>query len=465
MPERTLARLGALCAGFVFAIESSCFLDRPGPNAGELAWGPLKSAIYWLMFAARPQHVWNLRWPMLIAGAATVAVGCFLTRRMAGPWGWAAAAILLATDPALIICSRLDSADLTIPRVLLLLSVLLFLLFWRTASRWYLAAAFTSAGLACVNPAAIPVMAAIAIAGLIVFRPEIRTVAGWRNLWPSAAGLIIGLLPLLPGRRISGLRSAPSDPLRVLDGSAWFGYAVREQPGTWGVGPHTWAQGRVVAFARAFGSPRHDMLAIGLLAAFIVGSVFLLRSKAGSRALRFSLAAPVCGYLALAAAGPRAPTAWSLLTPFAGVAIAVVLSTLAKHSIYGTAAANASLAAFALSNLAVTATFYSSTLLYGGAPLWTEAAYRLADDLDVRDARDLCVLSPGDGTALQFLRHGRAHLTSAPGPEDALYVARTDEESVQRANQLASAAHRHIIPVRFIQDFQGRSVFVLYRME
>jgi len=141
------------------------------------------------------------------------------------------------------------------------------------------------------------------------------------------------------------------------------------------------------------------------------------------------------------------------------------LSAIAKRSVYGAAAAAAAIAAFGLSNLAVTATFYSSALLYGGTAAWTEAVYNLAEDLDVRDARDLCVLDPGTGAVLQFLRHGRQHLISLPGAEDTLYVASTDEASIGRANDIANAAHRRIQPVRFIQDFQGRSVFVLYRME
>ena len=90
MREHTLARFAAACAALLFVVEGSCFLDRPGPNAGELAWGPLKLAIYQLLFAVRPQQVWNLRWPMLLVGAATAAVSCFLVRRMAGPWGLAA---------------------------------------------------------------------------------------------------------------------------------------------------------------------------------------------------------------------------------------------------------------------------------------------------------------------------------------------------------------------------------------
>jgi hypothetical protein len=460
--ERTLARLAVACAALLFVVEGSCFLDRPGPNAGELAWGPLKLAIYQLVFAVRPQQVWNLRWPMLIVGAATVAVGCFLVRRMAGPWGLAAAAVLLATDPALIVSSRLDSADLTLPRFFLLLSLILFLRFWKTASRWYLAAAFSAVGLACANPAAIPVAVAIAAAALIAFRPEIRAVLGWRNLWPSGVGLMAGLIPLFFSRRVANVRTSPPDPLRVLDGSAWFGYAVRQQPGTWGIGARNWAQERTIAFAHAFGSPRHDMLAVGLLASFIAAGLFLSRSRSGDRPLRFSLSVLVCSYLAVAV---TRPPAWSLVTPFAGIAIAVALSAVAKRSVYGAAAAAAAIAAFGFSSLAVTATFYSSALLYGGMAAWTEAAYNLADDLDVRDARDLCVLDPGTGAVLQLLRQGRQHLISLPGGEDTLYVASTDEESIRRANDLANAAHRRIQPVRFIQDFQGRSVFVLYRME
>ncbi len=462
MRERTLERFAAACAALLFVIEGSCLLDRPGPNAGELAWGPLKFAIYQLVFTMRPQQVWNLRWPMLVVGAATVAVGCFLVRRMAGSWGLAAAAVLLATDPALILSSRLDSADLALPRLFLLLSLLLFVRFWKTASRWYLAAAFAATGLACCNPPAIPVAVAVAAAALIAFRPEIRAVLGWRNVSPSAIGLAAGLMPLLLKRGVPNVRSSPSDPIRVLDGSAWFGYAVRQQPGTWGVGPRTWLQERMIAFAHAFGSPRHDMLAVGLLASFIAAGLFLLRSRSGHRPLRFSVATLVCGYLALTIIRP---SAWSVLTPFAGVAIAVALSAIAKQSVYGAAAVAAAIAAFGLSNMAVTATFYSNALLYGGTAGWTEAAYNLADDLDVRDARDLCVLDPGTAAVLQFLRHGKQHLIPPPGAEDTLYVASTDEESIRRANDLATAAHRRIQPVRYIQDFQGRSVLVLYRMD
>lgn len=453
-------RLAALLLGLLFLVQGACFLNRPGIDASEVVWGPVKGALFAALFSVTHRGPESLRLTMLLTGALTVFLACRLLQRVAGEAALAGG-VLLATDSTFLLTTRLDSQGVVLPRLFLVAGCWLVLRFWRNASRTSLALGFLCWGLGCARrPEFALVLVSLSAATAIVFASEIAAAWGWRNWLPAGLAFLCGLAPLL-ARRPQGVPQAPPfNVLAMLDGSAWFRYTVRSEPGTWGVGPKGFLEKACVAVAHAFRDPQHNLMAVAVLASLALGAIASFRpSWPHRRALRFTIAAGVIGLILM----PHGPLL--LLLPIPHLAVGVVLAAAARRSIFGVVALCAVTAAVAVSNLAVNAAYDSHAVLYGGTREFTEAIYNLAADFEVHDARRIRILTPGIEAPLQFLRAGTLPVVTGSSGEDTLFITGTGGDSGSAILAATEGTGRRIRLARVIQDYQGRSIFILFRLE
>ncbi len=81
--------------------------------------GTLKTLLYWPIFAWLGANVWTLRFPMVLAGAATVFIFFLLATRAAGPRAAIIGLALLATDPLFLMTDTIDWGPVAIEHLLL----------------------------------------------------------------------------------------------------------------------------------------------------------------------------------------------------------------------------------------------------------------------------------------------------------------------------------------------------------
>jgi hypothetical protein len=453
-------RLAALFLGLLFLLQGACFLNHPGIHSGEVSWGEVKSGLFRAVLAVPRPGPESLRFPMLAAGAFTVVCACLLLRRMAGLWALVGG-LLLAADTTFLLTTRLDSENVVLPRLFLTAGCWLLLRFWQDTSRVSLALGFLCWGLGCAcRPELALVLIGVSASAALVFGREIAAAWGWRNWLPAGLALLLGLAPLLAARRPTLAPGPRANIMTLLDGSAWFNETVRSEPGNWGVAAKGLMETACTSMARASGDPRHNLLALAALSALALGVARSLRPTwQHRRALGFSVAA------ALAAALLLPSSQYLLLWPLPLLPLGVLLAAAARRSLFGAVAVCAIAAAVALSCLAVNAAYYAHAVLYGGTREWTEAIYNLAADFDTRDARRIRILTPGIEGPLAFLRGGKLPLVSTSAGEDTLFIAGTGGDSGNAILAAVSSSGRRVRLARVIQDYQGRSIFVLFRLE
>jgi 4-amino-4-deoxy-L-arabinose transferase-like glycosyltransferase len=442
---------GAVVAlSIAFLLQGAFILERPGLHAGELQ-------SYIGQFTAEfSRSLEPLRIASLLVGAVTLAIGVLIAKRLGGTVAAVITGIVFATDPAFLFTTRMDAGGFVLPRLLVSAGILLLASFWRSASKWTLAAGFFCLGLAAATrPETLGLLLAIAMGGVAAFASDIRAAFGMRTAIPALASFCAPLAILAASR--PHFDPPVLSPFNVVDGSAWFAVFVRHEFGTWGVGPKPGLERFVAGFSRAFAQPRHDMLAAVLVISLVGGALLLRR-----RAIRFTWVTLVAGgvwYLLFA------PEALPLVWPWPDILVGLVLSESARRWAFGPPLAGALVVVLVISNLAVTATYYSRLLIYGATRDWSEAIYSLARDLDIRDARSVRILNPEIEAPLRYLSGPRLVISENNSGPDTILVAFTDVDGQDQVHRVVAERGRRPHRVRLIQDWQGRAVYQLVRLE
>jgi 4-amino-4-deoxy-L-arabinose transferase-like glycosyltransferase len=81
--------------------------------------GSLKTLLYWPVFSWLGANVWTTRFPMILAGAATIFFFYRLAHRAAGPLAALIAVLLLATDPMFLMTNTFDWGPVALEHLLL----------------------------------------------------------------------------------------------------------------------------------------------------------------------------------------------------------------------------------------------------------------------------------------------------------------------------------------------------------
>lgn len=160
--------------------------------------GALKTWLYWLLFQLTTPTLWSIRLPMLILGAATVA----LTARLIGHLhsaraAWFAAA-LLATDPVLVLTTTFDWGPVALQHFLLVAAANLLWEYHQRARLAILGLAFFLLGLALWNKAVIAWnFAGLLIAALLCAWPLIRPHLRLATITVAVVAFAAGAFPFL----------------------------------------------------------------------------------------------------------------------------------------------------------------------------------------------------------------------------------------------------------------------------
>ena len=216
--------------------------------------GSLKAWVYLPILSYLEVTAVALRLPLLLAGAASVAMFFALADRTLGRRAAVAGTLLLATDASFVIATSIDFGPIVLLHFFLLAGILLVVRFDRTGSLGILAAAFFLFGLALWHKALFAwMLAGLAAGALAVFPKRIWAKFTWKRLAVAVLSLCLGAAPLLyynavtRGRTlrtgdIMSARTSVGQKLLVLrktmDGSILFGFLTEER-GNPGRGVHS----------------------------------------------------------------------------------------------------------------------------------------------------------------------------------------------------------------------------------
>jgi hypothetical protein len=148
--------------------------------------GADKGYLYRPIFTVFEPNVWSLRLPVLLIGAATIALFVLTLCRFVPAWAAIAGGALLATDPMFVVTTTFDWGPLALQHLYVVAGVFLLT---RTPSRVFVA--FVCFGLALWDKA-VAAWVLVALGGAALWHVRITA----RAVTLAAAGLMIGGLPL-----------------------------------------------------------------------------------------------------------------------------------------------------------------------------------------------------------------------------------------------------------------------------
>lgn len=364
-----------------------------------------------------------LRVPVLLLGAVSIALFFLALKRVAGGRAAFAAAALLATDAVYLLTCVFDWGPVVIQHVMLTLVLYAGVRYGEDGrTRWLWLAGFC-AGLALWDKALVVwLFAGIGAGLLLMFRgPVLAIVKDRRRLGALVIGFLIGAAPFLYYNKIHPLRTFTATEgvgdddaavkLRVLDnslnGSALFGYIVRETPEgrpanlkTWEKAP-LWLAGKLRAPRRSF---QHLLFVLAILAAPL-----LWRGPYGRLAL-FTLTVAAIAWLMMlytrgaGAAAHHAVLLWPAPHLLAGLLLAEAVRRFSRRGVMVGAAVFGICIA---SNIAVVNQYLAQFISSGPTVIWTDASQPLVAELGREPGRTVFAADWGVVQQVEFYGKGR----------------------------------------------------------
>jgi hypothetical protein len=524
--RRNWANTLALLCCVLFVLSGSLWLWRPGVetdealftsgiwNIGPIAFirifkvdyptmvmtyvGALKAFLWRPIFALLGVTAESIRFPALVIGA--LSVWCFyrLALQTVGVRAALAGVALLATDTIYLLTVRWDWGPVAIQHLTLTGGLLALVRFHQTSRRVFLFFGFFAFGLALWDKALFAwSLAALGVAGLIVFPREVWSRVRVVTVLVATAGLLAGAYPLIrynvKNNWITFLSNAAKNEegyagkvrllLHTLNAQATGAPIIRE----WWDGParplESGGEKAVARFAGWFGSPQtnlHPYLLLGSLLAL----PFVWRTPAG-RAILFSVVWMAATWIQMASVqlGGTSTHHTILLWPMPVLIIAAGLAWASLRIPRGGIVLAVVIGAACLWNLAVTATWYTNLLRYGGVPAWTDAIYPVSDALRNTRAEKVCLVEWGFFDTLNGLHQGTLPLciTDDPVTDDGRRYAsmqiansnyvflthtpknRTEPDRTERFLKFAGEQGYRREEIGTFADSNGRPVIELFR--
>jgi 4-amino-4-deoxy-L-arabinose transferase-like glycosyltransferase len=465
--------------------------------------GTLKAWIYRLfIFPFWPPSPWSVRIPVLLLGALTLWLFFEFARRTCGARTAIAAAALLATDATFVLTTCFDWGPVALQHFLLMAGVLSLWMFHRSGNRLLLAAGFVMLGLGLWDKAVFSwPLAGLAAACLVAFPRELIRKLTPRNLALAAAGFALGAAPFLiytgqsggetfqANARFSTARFGHKvEVLRnTFDGSALFGYIVRDEPALQPNRPQNALERLSVELSEISDHRRSGVLALAFVLAFAL-LPWLWNTPARTPML-FSLTFMLVTWLqmALTSKGGVGAHHIVLLWPFPHLFVAAALSQASRYlRRAGLAAVVVVVAAVSGANLVVLNEYFTELIERGTSIVWSDAVYPLSGYLSGTSANYVYVMDWGIYDSLRALGRGRLPLElgadrflletahtirpEALGAPDAVCVGHTEASEVQTGNRAALEAvarsaglQKHVMQV--ISDRNKRPIFEVYRFD
>jgi hypothetical protein len=518
----------ALLCCILFVLSGSLWLWRPGVqtdealftagiwNVAPLAYirifgtdyvtmvmnyvGGLKAQLWRPVFAAAGVTPESIRFPALLIGA--LGIWCFyrLSLSTVGTRAALAGAALLATDTVYLFTVRWDWGPVAIQHLMWIGGLLALVRFHQTSRLTFLALGFFGFGLALWDKALFAwSLAALGVAGLIVFPRQV-----WSRL--RASTLIVATLALLAGAYplirfnvkndwVTFLTNAArtqeplSDKARLLfhtlNAEATGAPIIREWWDKPERVPESAPERAVSSLAGFFGYPMKNVHPWLLLAA-VLSLPFVWKTPA-RRAIVFSAVWMALTWIQMASVqlGGTSTHHTILLWPMPILIIAAGLAWASMRIPHGRTIFVVVIATACFWNLVVTATWYNNLNRYGGVSPWTDAIYPVSDALRDAPPEHVCLIEWGFFDTLNGLHQGKLPLwiTDDPVTDDGRKYAllqignmnnvflthtpknRTEAERTERYLAFAEQQGFRRTDLRTFQDSNGRPVIEMFRFE
>jgi hypothetical protein len=460
--------------------------------------GALKSFVWRPVFALFGVTPESIRFPAVVIGA--LSVWCFyrLALHTVGVRSALAGVALLATDTIYLLTVRWDWGPVAIQHLMMVSGLLALVRFHQTSRLIYLFLGFFTFGLALWDKALFAwSLAALGLTGLVVFPREIRSRLRVATVVVATAGVLAGAYPLIrynvknnwvtfvsnAARNQEGYGFKARLLLHTLNAEATGSPIIRE----WWDGParplESSGEKAMARFAGWFGSP-HTNLHPYLLLGSLLTLPFLWRTPA-RRAILFSLLWMAATWIQMASVqlGGTSTHHTVLLWPMPILIIAAGLAWASVRIRRGGLLLAIVIGAACVWNLAVTATWYTNLLRYGGVPAWTDAIYPASDALRNTTAEKVCLVEWGFFDTLNSFHQGRLPLciTDDPVTDDSRRYAsmqisnpnyvflthtpknRIEPERTDRFLKFAEEQGFRRTDLRTFADSNGRPVVELFR--
>ncbi len=466
--------------------------------------GTLKTALYIPVmaifrsdFGAHPlAAAWAFRLPMVLAGALTVWVFFYLTKRSAGRRAAIVATLLMASDPTFLLTNTFDWGPVALEHLLLVTGCFFLVKYAQERSKWDLPLGFFFLGLALWNKAVfVWALAGLTCATLSIFRHELSKMINRRSLTAAAAGFLLGSLPFViynVHRRAETFRStahlepraAPAKFLHVrsaLGGYGLYGYIVAEEYTDLPKAPVS-LRGRAAVFIRDhLGEHRGGGMEWAALLALLAVPLWWR-----SRAARFCLVFCAVAWFFMASTRDAGASLHHtvLLWPFPQLFIAIAIASIRWR--WAVAAICLLLVA---GNLLVINQYLAQFERNGAEGPFNDAIYPLSAAIPEVPGQTVFLLDWGIQNPLEVFHDGHlkmrsgndAFMTDSPSDWDiqerahifadpnALFIDHTEKRENftgvrKRFDQAASAAGCHEDSLRTIPDSNGRPVFEVFRL-
>ena len=357
--------------------------------------GTVKTLVFKPILKMWAPSVWSIRFPGLVTGAATIWMFGLLLYRLAGPFAAIAGAFLLALDPSYILTTVFDWGPVAIQHFCLVGGVLALNAFYRSGSRWMLAAGFGLLGLGMWDKALFSwMLSGLVVASCLFLLKEIWRRLTLLNVAIAVGAFLLGAAPLLIYNVRTDLETfrgntkfVPNEiwPKTIqvrhtLDGSGLFGYLTHEE---WDDSPRQPENGieRFSTALRHFaGYRRQGWLGYALLLALVCVPFWTTRWKI----MAFASVVMVVAWLMMASVSGAGGATHHvvLLWPVPQLLVAVGLATaVANRKILWRWAAGGLVVVVCLQNTLVTNQYLYSFQLVGAGSSWTDAIFPLKDAL------------------------------------------------------------------------------------
>lgn len=465
--------------------------------------GALKSWLYALLYAIFQPSVWSLRLPPILIGAATVWIFARLvTKAQKSTAAALAGAILLAFDPSFFLTTVFDWGPVALQHFFIASGVLLLLHFAHTQRQAALAGGFACLGAGLWDKALLSwSLFGLGIATLLVFSKELRQMFTMRRAGIAILSFLLAGAPLVLYNARHGLKTfrgnAKIDFAEVapkwlhvkstLDGSALFGYLVREEWEERKVEPATALEKASLRLRELAGERRQGYGYWLFLASIAAVPLWWTRHR---RAGLFTILYLAFSWLLMAATHDAGATAHHvvLLWPFPQFLGALAIGAMASRGKAWMLAAGLIVGAVSAQNLLVLNQYFTQATRVCGGTVWTDAIFPLHQTLKSTPAPAINLLGWGTEYTLIMLEKGALPLRNAaahvmeenPSADDrraieailgetgALFVAHTAELEIQQGvakrfdAQAASFGFRREA-VQAISDRCGRPTFEVFR--
>jgi hypothetical protein len=458
--------------------------------------GALKSWLYFSIFQIAHPSVLSVRLPVLTIGSLTVWLFIWLLERTNGETVAWVGGLLLATDTMFLMTTCYDWGPVALQHLLTLAGLALVLKFASESSRWTLLLGFFCFGLALWDKALfLWIFSGLILATLVIFPRELWARCSLKNFGLAAAGLCLGALPLVFYNAASNLATLRSNSsfnfaqlptrlhaLRITwDGEILWGYISHApwSPGTPRV-PETILE-RISGVVHSLGGFRyHNQLEPAFWVALaLVPLIWFTRAR---RPLLFCLIAMAAAWFAMAITKDAGLGAhhvvllWPLPQWFLAVALveSARWKTLRWRNV-GAWALTAAMVFLIGENLLLTNEYFYQLTRYGALRSWSDAIYRLSDEVGAMPADQFAIDDWGIANSLAVLRGGSKSITlvnepfaAGAGFADNVWIGHTREYEQragvnERVVQAARASGFEKQLIKTVPDRNGRPVFEIFR--